>query len=820
MVRLLIACGTALATLLIPGLAAVTARKEDGDRSVARCLYQALVISFTVTTVAGLIMAWLQLFSLARLVAFDVVLALVLFAAGRRRGAPMALGPLDFHPAHGALLLVLAGTVVLHMPATEAVMGNADAGVYVMTGANIARAGGARVADPYWASLFPRFRTLFELHRFRRPEKFEGFFFDPERREVLFPQFFQVLPVWYAVAWALGGARGALHGNLLFALVATLAFYRLTRGFCGRGLAVAATALLVVNPAFIWFSRYPTGEMLMLALIVAGCDFELRGRELADPWRLAWGGCLLGLALLTKAFGLFLIVPILLRPAFDVDRRGGRRLPLEIAFHAPLLGAALLAAVQVLLTSPEYLRIHFTIGHVKRIAAAAPLVMVVAYLLFRRVARGRAALMRHGLALVALAGGLVGGIVRPLAVEVDNSNNLVELAGYVSPWCLALAFVGLVLALHRKPELPSHLFLVIAVSYTVIIGAGTGDIPFHIFSIRRFLPVTIPAVLLLTALVVESVGRTYPRRALAVMVLLATGGYELRAARPFLTTTEMAGFLAELGAVAAPIGPDDLVLVSGTSAARRLAAPLEMLHGKRRVVEMRGESFRAWDVLRQLVLAEQRAGSRVLWLTTEPRAASMDLVYRHEARLPTLEPRKEGLPRRMLESDATVSLFDFGDPLAVTKFEQPNIDVGSGRDLGVVTGFHERRTYRARDGKAWSYRWTSPHGYVRTLRRPSSVVLTMSGWRPRGVEAARVDLVWNGVKLATVHPGRLFEDFELQIPARLRAHTAGHDYGLLEIRSDGWSALDVSAETTDARTFGVMVSRVRFVVPDRARGRR
>jgi hypothetical protein len=77
-----------------------------------------------------------------------------------------------------------------------------------------------------------------------------------------------------------------------------------------------------------------------------------------------------------------------------------------------------------------------------------------------------------------------------------NRENLVRIGWYVTPLGLLIALLGLCLMLWRERSLPARLFVAVALLSTVVYVINILNNPHHIYAMRRYVPVVIPALMI------------------------------------------------------------------------------------------------------------------------------------------------------------------------------------------------------------------------------------------------------------------------------------------------------------------------------------
>jgi len=797
---------------LLPGRSAPALRMTLAETLLARVL-----ASFLTTSICGVLLARIGFFSLAAL-CLAVILCSLAFriAVGRE---PAAHGPRRrFRPADLWLVaLIVVGLCAASAP-FEVVTGGGDAGVYVNSGVLVADSGGFDLSDDLFDSLGRQERTLFTLvfegrrapmrglDRIQRrllglvyrdrAERFRGMFLDHGADSgASRPQFLPLLPVWMAILHGWGGLWGLLRVNVLLGLLSLCsAHYVGLRLFGGRSWAgMALSGLLALNLAQFWFMRYPSAEMLIQMLFICGTHLVLAGSAAGGPLRrlLVCGGALLGSATMAKFFGIFLLVPLGLSWFFSRVHGGEderRRWSLVLAGLVPAAAFGLGGAV---LFSSAYLRIHFFNQQYLKFYLPAAVLLVLALLVRRRAGEWLAALdagfrgRLFRLAAVALlwSAALYAWFIRPRAIEVSGSNNFVELGWYLAPVGLLLGLVGFsahLLGRSRMVGASRAPFLSwTALVVSLVVMSGTADMPLHIFSIRRMLPVTIPAFLLFGLVPLRWLWERFrpfgPVASLllaaAVVLLPVSGGAWMTYAH-----LEQEGAVDQLQSMAGEFSPEDVLVFDG---ADDLALPLRVVCGHQRTLVYFGRGIGTHQALmRFLQRVPDDRGGRNCFLTTQPtlfgRAPDRSFVFSW----PKLEMTADRVPTTVTRDRHVLNLYTFPDPRA-WRYRTGKIDVG-GSDFPFVEGFHAAATHHRR----------VRHEFRRVGAR--SVLVLPEGTVKVDLRMARVE-----DRAATVvvhHGGREIDRFTPRREFAVRSVKVARDDGLLVP-----SELVVSVSTADDR---------------------
>jgi mannosyltransferase len=124
-------------------------------------------------------------------------------------------------------------------------------------------------------------------------------------------------PLWYVLEWGvarvLGTGEVALRLLSAFAGLATVPVaWTIGRELSGRrATAIAAAALVAVNPLFVWYSQEARAYGLFVLTAALAMLCFLRARAEPSPRRLALFAVMASLALLTHYFAVFLLIPMI-----------------------------------------------------------------------------------------------------------------------------------------------------------------------------------------------------------------------------------------------------------------------------------------------------------------------------------------------------------------------------------------------------------------------------------------------------------------------------------------------------------------------------
>ncbi len=634
--------------------------------------------SVAVTSAVGLALMLSGNFSVPLLAALEAPLLYFRF----RAGAWPALG-LRHHLPTVLLLIVVAIFAVL--TSGEPFDGTGDAGVYTISAVHLSETGRwSWPLDEVVPAGVPEELVVYEPP-YVRPwrEVAPGFIV---RGQQVVPQFFPLFPVWGAIFGAWLGMHGVLAANLLGAVMLVLGCDALFRVLLGRGWRFAGLAVLLLNPIFLVFVKYPSAEVFLAGLLAGWLLWMVLFLRAPTARGSLMPAALLALAILTKFFawavaGAVVLVCVLL-PL--------RHLRATVGF-AVLLPPAF--ALDAWLATP-HLQNHLgqllILSGFKVVLVGCGLVLLLR-LVWSRVARA---------APPALA--VVYMIALGFLWSSATASHVRDYAALSGPLVLWGAAIGLAWYLWRRRAmwlvLPAFVFVLLS----LYLFLGSGDSPYYPFAARRYLPITVPLGALFLGYLVRELALRMSRR--------------LRIARPI--PTAIACLLLAVAALPALWVQYPAVLV------RHGNGFVETLTELRRVTRGRGvvlATGQAWRYAPHLLLGgdsvfcldlrppgvlEVLQGfvggvPGVVMLTNEQREKGLLGVVAEERRgisQTNSPPLKAALPRT-----TTFRLFS-ADMRSWTVPDR--LDVGEDDQLSVAGCHHPERA------KGRSFRWTGGHARV------------------------------------------------------------------------------------------------------------
>ncbi|HEX2028778.1 MAG TPA: hypothetical protein VHF25_12360 [Nitriliruptorales bacterium] len=587
------------------------------------------------------------------------------------------------------LVVVVAVTVVNAAMSAQHVVVNRDPGVYVVTGRWLARDGGLYVDGLEGPFAGRRWLGI----------NGAGFYGNAPGAQ-LYPQFLHLLPVIIAAGQWLGDSAWLLGVNAVLGGVALLTIFAFASRWVPAPFAAVATLAVAFNLAQVYFSRDVYSEIPTQLFLYGGLWVLWMSRQRSSTRLSVIAGLLLGGLCLARVDGIVYLIPLsayLLGEALVADG-AARRLPAATArgialtlglgaldavfFARPYVfdlrdqllaaGAVLLATLAVggsLLAMRRRVlpRVHGLLAMAQRWAVGVAVIIVLtgagAWFVRPLVEQARtpAATADN------LAAGLQRREQRPVeAARTYAEDTLARLGTYIGPVTLAAGIVGAgvaVAAAVRRRDARAVPFLVI-VGFTTAVYAWRPSIsPDQIWALRRFLPQTIPGLVILAACVAGWLWHhgptTWPRgvsRTISAGVALFALAFPAGTTVPLVGHREYAPMLHLTENICRSLGPDvAAVIVRGGHLHRVFPQTLAAFCGWPVAV---GPGNVPVEWYRDLADGWQEHGRQLVLFSVSPEplssfpALKADLAVR--AGLPLLERTLDRRPTKVISQPTTV----------------------------------------------------------------------------------------------------------------------------------------------------------------------
>ena len=585
--------------------------------------FEACFVSIiSVVAIVGSVGVVLVSFGRYSLLALAVVMwgiGIAIFATKR------SLGPWRFKKPtiyEFLLLGLLLGCSIVYFRPHEYIAAATDAGGYVNTAATIAQTGQFLLYDD-WTALLKQHEIVAlrpQIESFLpRWLQFVGWYIDDTNPAKTIPQFFPFHTVLIAVGMNLAGLYGGLLVTPLWGVLSIGGVYLVARRIFGPMVALLAALLLALTATHIFFVRYPTTESLTLLLVFTGLLSwqALYDRPLTNPlWGLL-GGLSFGAAFLTRIdlplVALLLLAGLLLQWRLRGWSKGWSW------FAVSLAGVTVYAIFSALYLNWPY--VYNTYGIVGRVLARSPWLLAGA-ILSGIIMVGLAWLLlsdsdhitygpgwfHSKKAITALKIGLVGLVIllslyayflRPILeppqyynnwlngepIPLLNGQNWVRIGWYITPLGLILATLGLAIIMWRYSLTRLALFLAVGVLTTIQYVYNIFNTPYHIYAMRRYVPIIIPMLMIYCAVALFSIYKIRPPwlgrlAGIGLTIVMVTSlTYQ---SRFVVQQRDFYGAVAELTALNAALQAGTLIIINDPASslfADNLGPPLQFAFG-------------------------------------------------------------------------------------------------------------------------------------------------------------------------------------------------------------------------------------------------
>ena len=797
-------------------------------------LFWSIIISVALSSIVALGLAACGAYRFDRLLWIEGGLSLALALANRRQLVWRAEAPKPGWTAVFPAALVFVGCALFFsMQPAEWIIGGRDPGIYMNEGIQISQRGSLVVTDPTVTAVPTEFRPLFfppqpPTEWGYESRRFLGFFVLDFVTGTVVGQFPHLYPVWISIGYDLNGITGARYAAGFWALGGVLAVYFAGAWLMGSAAAFAGALLLTVHVTQVWFSGQPNAEVVLQALGFAGLLAYARAHVNEDSFFAPLAAVLLGLGIFAHITGIF--VAAAASGAALLGRFAGQRF--LWSFVLPLAAMVALYVSYLFTVLPPYMA--QPLGFVRNLQTVhvALLTLGVSGVLALAWAGGRpaiAATIRRwlptvvGATICVLAGYALffregGGHLAPHDAEALRTFTRF----YLLPTGMAAALVGWVLVVSNSFWRGSA-FVLATAFFSLFFFYKARIVPEHFWWSRRYLPLILPACLLLVGTTAFSEIRStwlpewsrqrrvaMTRYAFGTMLVAFLGYQYLQATRPILDHVEYAGIVPELEELAGLVGENDLVLIESRAVSNLhvLGVPLDFVYARKALVFDSGTPNKLL-FLEFLDWARTRY-DRVLFMG----GGGMDLLTRRTAissvggarfAVPEYERPLNAYPTEVRFKAFEYGLYELnpatGDAVGL------DLEVGT-EDALQVQRFHAPE----RTPNDLTYRWSRDRSYVSVLGIvPAGAELVLylaNGGRPTAAGPATITVSLNDVPLGTATVSGGFLPYHFAIPDALaEAVNRSNDAGRLEIESTTWKPQEYLG-VPDPRELGVMVDRI------------
>jgi hypothetical protein len=795
------------------------------------CVFVQWLCGLVINAWLLLLLAEMGAFRLPIILASWLVVCAILIGVIRRRAGGWMLSRPKLHWESLLLvaLLLLAG--FLYARPAEAFLVLDDSGIYVLSGIHLAQTGRLVAKDTVLASLTPenagellatgpvsanwaRLWGQFFVWGWYKPWVVFGLL-DMQR-------------IWCALFTLFLGISGGLWVAPAFGIVATAGMFFLGRRLFSRAAGFLGAGLLAVNFVQIWHARYPLSEMLAQAFVVGGFYLLALALHRRHVGLAVLSGLCLGGLFLVRVDALLLGLLLFGLVAFW---KFNRRLRPERAAFGLALGAALAyAGVHNVAWNWLYLVSLWQIagGPSLTQAALAAIVMLASLLAFA-VLRPRLAeaatlwlqgrmwriLLSSACALVALI-----PLYYWLTKITPDRGAIVWLAQYWTPLGMLLAAAGLALVLLRRREVMALPFMVSSLVYFALFCVNPMVNPIQPWAMRRFVPLVLPAMALLTAyaIVTLPVRRLFPRRVMQLLLAVVLAIEFARVDRPFLVSAEYQGVGGQLRELADKFEQGAVILFDRGDPSLHISQPLAYLYHLNPFVLQKPTPDAS--LIDPLLQEWQKQGTPVYLVLTggdldwRPKGWTLEPAGGFEMRFPRIERTVGRMPASIETIAYALDIYRIRarENVASGLPNKLRLDMGAGDYPYLAGGFYGWETTT----EGFTYRWTGPVARIRVPTGDGAGALLRvraAGGRPAGFDEVHLAVSVNGVFVAerSLPAGWSFETLEIAVPESALGLGASLPAGetLIELDSDTWQPM-AAGQSADSRELGSVVDWIEW----------
>ena len=713
-------------------------------------------------------------------------------------------------------LIYITGLMALcilyfHYP-NESVLGGRDQGVYANHAVYIANHGQLSLDYPIPYDLFNWPKGY--LH---------GLYATAGKITV---QFGHLFPVWLAYAYNTFGINGLFGLNPFLALLSLGLFRGLLQSFVGTPYAVMGALFLGFNISQIWLARITLTEIMaqfwvMAALLTANLAVRENNRMLAG-----WSGVFWGMTTFCRIDS-FLFIPLLVMAHWvtrflgkDDDSHWKKFWLWVYLGSIPIF--VLAVAYYYFFSRPYFFDLSGQLIMIGGLLALSVLGHVIWCFVSINVSSRsvKGSLLFGVFSLFIILSFLYGHLIRPYVgsfstihwpghvldgTRTYRENTIVNLGMYLSAPGLYLSLGGWLLAVWQLWFLRRIQWLL----PVVIMGAFTAAYlydpnisPDHYWTIRRFVPVSIPGFVFFGAVglaqLLKGMGNKKHQGIVAVVFITVLFLFTYQLDKPVATHAENGGSWGQLSQLANKI-PDDGVVFEPFQ--ENYNVPLFMAFDKR-IMPVFGDfgNKEQLDLIRELT----EKGIPVYLLTDSRQIA----IYGYETKKVDqflfnrdfMEIEYNSLPKDVLHEEKRITLYRI-NPAGEAQLN--HFTFGAYR----LYGLPERGFYDTEFNPSGSpFRWTNGEAELSLpwsgQEPPKNLHVSLVSTGPRGTE---LTIKVNGQALITEHlnPGQWegvipLESIELQSPVKV------------ELESTAWKPSEVIPESDDIRPLGVAVGLVQL----------
>ena len=617
--------------LLLPGyIIWLTVIKSD-NHDFFETLFTVISMSIIVSSIIGLFLSfagWFSLYATLSLILIFSLLFYLLFKILARNtndnrnlqktGEEKSPFNLEIFTV---LVIILFSTLLFFHP-FEYIWGGADAGVYLNTGANIAKTGSIWIHDPVFQLLGSS-----DIHYFFGDPlsgdaikyegiRFPGYYIDSFSNGIVIPQFFYLYSVWVALFYSLGGISSALYVVPFFAVFSIMAIFYFTKRMFNLSIAAITAFFLIINLQQLWSARMSLTEVIVQFFLFCGLYMFYRYYSGNNRFFLIVSAIAFGLIFFTRIDSL-LLLPIVCLMMLILYLQNNDKTSQKISIYP--LDYFSIPAILMIIPSfiiNLYVSRPYLFDAMKITAGITP---VTVYFITSVVFTGFYLMLKLNwplryfdikkylffphlpviLSLATIILYIFLFFIRPVFMGSDyvmdgstllnlySNENFIRLGWYMSEIGLLFSFSGIIFLLNKDYKKSFLLIFTFAVSFLYFM-TNIHNNPVHIYAFRRLLPVVIPIMTLFIAYFCVSLNnlKTHESKKftyLSIFFIITMFFSLLSITSPMITHVEFQGAVqsvSDISDLTPPLDSQSIIYFQDDLPYHYLATPLTYISDK------------------------------------------------------------------------------------------------------------------------------------------------------------------------------------------------------------------------------------------------
>ena len=831
---------------LLPGYIMFNAFVKKHELSLLEVIFLQILGSILISGWIGLILAELGYFSLFNLLIPLIVFSVVLGWKYKVKFSLELFPKPELNYKSIALVVILLIAITLFFHPFEWIAGGGDPGIYVNTGVNIAKTASIVIYDDPIFTDIPN-EIVSDFYRSTLKScPFAGLYYDRFTGAV-FPQFYHLFPVWIATVYSVFGLMNSLYITPLFGMLGIISVYLAGKRYFNDNVGLIASALLCISLPQIWYSRYPTTEVMTQFLIFSGLFTFIIFQRTSKPFIGVLSAICFGETLLTRIDSVLILLPIIL--FFGYLRFTDKFKKHHFYFIVPFTLLSIHAFTHAVTVSGEYtfgtirgmtgmrvnslLELIHEIGEYKVIFCIILIITVFVLMniyspkIMSKISKfsihGKYVQYCFSIAIALLF--IYFSFIRPLCISKAitygalnlgmsyDELNLVRLSWYTSSLGILLGVVGIILLFYRKPYKETYFFLIFALLFTTIFIYKSMIMPPLHWWVRRYVPVILPSFMIAIGYTLDKIKDIKYGKLAAIILLCVLIVYSMNIDASVINHIEFEGFIDQTDTLAKHYNKNDVLIFDGGISGNILPVPLKYIYEKNTINLRHADPRLHQDyvdyVLLESMISIWNNNGKTVFMANPQENTAYALNYtfvptqKTTMQFPLMEQTYLSLPSKIHVVTVPIIFYKV-EPSK--KFDISGIyiiDLGP-TDLGYIKDFHGTE-YKGNT----TFRWTKDVSYVKMPISKSdahlSLQLHINGWRPANVSPANVSLVVNSHLLTNFTAGLAWKTYSFTIPKDFLTE----EPLIIEIHSETFVPCKYM-DSSDQRDIGVMVDWIKL----------